>query len=346
MIGWLAGILLLISSAFANPVAGAVGKFVCEAGPQTSIRIILKSIATLYNVFPIKIGGVKVMSWNELEDLDLTGNFPACICMTPFPRVGIKISLWEPIAIMEPVKIPWCTPLLPIPGGLVGKVPFNAFALGADSHKANEGSAGTELRSLQVHYYRYLPWAILELFMDFVCLETRNPFDMVYMTEIDPLWQNDLLASILGPEAILVANPIAQFACIVDAVTSQFGFPLDPLWWCFGSWGSAYPLSENITSLDAPQSAAGLVARMLFKLHRELVLWGSFGKAGLCGRYPMPVMMKSQYSIFPIYPIPYPKRFPIGRSSLVLWGFGKEVPVLNRHNQNWMIYRKRDCCAF
>lgn len=344
MIKWVVGLLLSVSLVFANPVASAVGKFVCEAGPQTSIRIILKSVMTLFNIFPIKIGKVEIMKWADLEDFDMTGPLPFCVCADPIPRVGIKISLWEPIAIMEPVKIPWCTPLLPIPGGLVGKIPFNMFAEGSDAlHK--EGGANSELRSLQVHYYRYLPWAVLELFLDFVCLETRNPFDMAYMTEIDPLWQNDILATILGPEAILVANPIAQAACLIDAITSQVDFPLDPLFWCMGSWGSMYPLSENV-SLDAVQTAAGVNTRMLFKLHRELVLWGSFGKAGLCGRYPMPIMFKSQYNMFPIYPIPYPKRFPIGRSSFVLWGFGKEVPVLNKHNHDWMIYRKRDCCAF
>jgi hypothetical protein len=56
VIRWVAGILLSLSLALANPAASAVGKAVCEAGPDTSLRIILKSIMTVYNVFPIKIG--------------------------------------------------------------------------------------------------------------------------------------------------------------------------------------------------------------------------------------------------------------------------------------------------
>ena len=320
---------------FSNPAS----RVVCNAGPETSTQIVLTSIATIYNVFPIRVGGITLFNWFGLEDIHQVGDFPICICKTPLPRVGIKISLWEPIAIMETARIPWCTPTLPISGGLVGKVPINAQAIGSASDVEQ-----AELRSFQMHYYRYLPWALLELFMDFVCLETRNPFDVAYMTEIDPLWQSDLLASILGPEAVLFANPIAQLACSADAIASTVGFPLDPLFWCMGAWGSMYPMSESIPN-DSVQAMGGAVARMLYKLHRELILWGSFGKMGLCGRYPMPIMRKSQYNIFPIFPILHPKRFPIGRHSFVLWGWGQNAPV-NQYNTAWMVYRKRDCCAF
>ena len=340
--------LVLVSFSFATVPAGGTGtaggevsKVICRAGPETSMKIVLTSIATVYNVFPISIGPMKFSFFKDLEDLDLS-MAPICFCGKPIPRIGIKIGLWEPIAIMEPARIPWCTPTLPIPGGLTGKIPFNAFAIGQVSSNDEDNS---KLRTLQMHYYRYLPWALLELFMDFVCLETRNPFDIAYLTELDPLWQNDMLATILGPEAVLFANPIAQMACAIDAIASTVGFPLDPLFWCMGAWGSMYPMSESIP-IDDVQSAAGLITRMLYKLHRELILWGSFGKAGLCGRYPMPIMRKRQYSIFPIYPIVHPKRFPIGRHSFVLWGWGQNVPVLNQYNQAWMIYRKRDCCAF
>jgi len=330
----------LVQSVPANPAAKAV----CRAGPDTSLTIIVTIIGTAYNAFPITIGGIKFNFWFNLEDISnaLGSNIPFCVCYTPFPRFGIKIGIWEGIAIMEPVRIPWCTPTLPIPGGLVGKVLFNAQAVGgANSDDQKEG----ELRSFQVHYYKALPWALIGLFLDFICLEIGNPFDLAYMTELDPLWQSDILASILGPEATLVANPIAQAACAIDAITSTAGFPLDPLFWCMGAWGSMYPMSESIP-LDNVQANAGVVARMLFKLHRELILWGSFGKAGLCGRYPMPIMFKSQYSIYPLWPILYPKRFPIGRHAFVIWGWGKNIPVLNQLNNVWMVYRKRDCCAF
>ena len=329
---------MLVSLTFAqNPVS----KVICPANPSTTLQIVMTAISTIYNVFPIKIGSMTIMNWNGLEDIDL-GSAPICICMKPFPRVGINISLWEPIAIVEPVKVPWCSPTL----GMQVPVPVNAQALGADSSKTADGGANTELRSLQVHYYRFLPWALLELFMDFVCLEARAPWDIAYMTELDPLWQNDILASIIGPEAFLVANPVAQLACMADAVASSLGFPIDVLFWCGGSWGSLFPMSENAGGLDSTQSSGLMVARMLFKLHRELILWGSFGQQALCGYYPMPLMRKSQYNIYPIYPILYPKRFPIGRSSFILWGLEKEIPGVNRHVWAWMVYRKRDCCAF
>jgi conjugal transfer pilus assembly protein TraU len=337
LVSVLLAFLILVQSVQANPAAKA-----CKAGPDTSIKIILTMISTAYNAFPISIGVVKFNFWPGLEDIGSVGELPTCVCYTPFPRVGIKIGLWEGIAVVEPARIPWCTPTLPIPGGLTGRIPFNAQAIGAVG--SNDPKDG-HLRSFQVHYYKALPWALLGMFLDFICLEANNPFDLAYMTELDPLWQSDMLASILGPEAILFANPIAQAACAIDAMTSTAGFPLDPLFWCMGAWGSMYPLSASIP-LDNVQASAGVVARMLFKLHRQLILWGSFGKAGLCGRYPMPIMFKSQYSIYPIWPILHPKRFPIGRHAFVQWGWGKNVPVLNQLNNVWMVYRKRDCCAF
>jgi len=256
LVSVLLAFLILVQSVPANPAAKAV----CRAGPDTSLTIIVTIIGTAYNAFPISIGGVKFNFWFSLEDIGGVGDLPICFCFTPFPRVGIKIGIWEGIAIMEPVRIPWCTPTLPLPGGLVGKVPFNAQAIGgANSDDQKDG----ELRSFQVHYYKALPWALIGLFLDFICLEAGNPFDLAYMTELDPLWQSDILASILGPEATLVANPIAQAACAIDAITSTVGFPLDPLFWCMGAWGSMYPMSESIP-LDNVQANAGVVARMLF----------------------------------------------------------------------------------
>ena len=46
--------------------------------------------------------------------------------------------------------------------------------------------------------YPLIYW--LELLMDFVCLE-KGAFDVAYMTELDPLWNDDELSFILNPEA-------------------------------------------------------------------------------------------------------------------------------------------------
>jgi hypothetical protein len=59
----------------------------------------------------------------------------------------------------------------------------------------------------------------------------------------------------------------------------------------------------------------------------------------------MPIWRKSQYGLFPVYPIVFPKRQPVGRSS-VMWGVTFNIPVKQRLISTFAVYRKRDCCAF
>ncbi|WP_181664457.1 TraU family protein, partial [Escherichia coli] len=62
-------------------------------------------------------------------------------------------------------------------------------------------------------------------------------------SEIDPTWTDSSLTTILNPEAVIFANPIAQGACAADAIASAFNMPLDVLFWCAGSQGSMYPFN-------------------------------------------------------------------------------------------------------
>ena len=331
----LIAVSLLTFLNFSYAVPGA-----CDASPESTVEILVTSLKTLYNTFPIRIGGIEILKWKGVEDRNTAGAFPICICMTPFPRIGIKLSFWEPHALVETVKIPWCSPSV----GMYLPVPFNEMNVGGET--AVVGGGNDTISSYQVHYYRYLPWTLIELFLDIICMETDNPFDLAYPTELDPLWQDDRLALVINPEAILFSNPIAQLACTADAAAVNLGFPLDPLFWCAGSWGQVYPFTKNVQKTDPPQASGLAVSKALFKLHREGVLWGTFTEAGLCGKFPMPIWKKSMYGIYPIYPVPWHLRFPPGRHAFAGWGFGKDIPVKNRHNWVWMLYRKRDCCAF
>ena len=44
--------------------------------------------------------------------------------------------------------------------------------------------------------------------------------------------------------------------------------------------------------------------RLVYRLHRLGIAWGTFGSGALCGRYPMPVMKKSQYRWQMTQPVP------------------------------------------
>jgi type-F conjugative transfer system pilin assembly protein TrbC len=62
------------------------------------------------------------------------------------------------------------------------------------------------------------------------------------------------------------------------------------------------------------------------KLHRQGLLWGYYGREGLCGKYPMPIIRKSQYRISMTYPLPQTDRCqPLGATE-TLWQSGREYP--------------------
>ncbi len=68
-----------------------------------------------------------------------------------------------------------------------------------------------------VHWYKYPLTYWLNIITSAGCLEGGD-MDIAYLSEIDPTWVDSSLTTILNPEAILFANPIAQGACAADAL--------------------------------------------------------------------------------------------------------------------------------
>jgi conjugal transfer pilus assembly protein TraU len=208
-------------------------------------------------------------------------------------------------------------------------------------------SGGLRRSFYQVHWYVYPVIYWLELLTDFACLE-RASFDVAYLTELDPLWNDEETGFILNPEAVLFGNTIAQAACAVDCGLASVGFPNDALFWCGGCQGSLYPFSGTIPAhVGGVQASLLATQRMMAKLHRELLLNGYMGKEGQCQKYPMPIIKKTQYKTQMVYPIPSTQRggcHPLGRSES-LWASGKEFPYQGE-DFGYLIWRKRNCCLF
>jgi conjugal transfer pilus assembly protein TraU len=281
-------------------------------------------------LFPISIGSISLFSGKN-PDTDNPA-LPICMCGSPVPRVGIAAGFWEPVRLVDVTKRPFCFPNL-------GGVEFDpGIKIGTGSAPRSTGSG---VGSWQVHWYIYPLIYWLELLTDFLCLEQAS-FDVAYITELDPMWGDDSLTFILNPEAVLFANPIAQAACAADCVASSTGLPMDFLFWCGGCQGSMYPLDGNIQGhIGSIQSALLATERMAFKLHREMVAWGTSGSEGLCQKYPMPIMKKSQYRSQLTVPVPS-DCYPFGHST-TLYESGKEIPVIGE-DFGFLIWRKRNCC--
>ena len=289
-------------------------------------------------LFPITIGGMRVSPGGE--DTSNVGEL-LCTCGSPIPRIGIPISFWEPARLIDVTRNKFCL------------VNMGGISLGGSSIKGHgtvntSKTGGGRKRSFyQVHYYVYPVIYWLELLTDFVCLE-KSKFDVAYITEFDPMWNDDETAFVLNPEAAIFANPIAQAACAADSVAATSGFPIDAMFWCAGCQGSMYPFVGTVGDhIGGVQASLLLTSRMLAKLHREGVAKGTAGKAALCKPYTAFTIIKSQYKEQMTYPGATTGKGgcrPLGRTE-VIWGAGKEKPY-SGEDFGYLIWRKRQCCLF
>lgn len=308
-------------------------------------------------IFPIRVGSVPVASFDQEDSNEDSVHTPICTCPAPPPvfyRVGVVVSYWEPVRLIEVVRKPYCFPSL---GGT--QMSEGTYAPeGEKSHRFEAGKGkSTATAFYQAHYYIFPLGAILEMITEWgVCADDAS-FDLAYATELDPLWADDEASFILNPEAVIFANPVAQLACAADCVAASAGFPISALLWCAGCLGGVYPLTGHIAgntvTAGGVESSALINQRMLYKLHREGLLPSTTGYESLCKKTSTFTLKKGQYKTQLLYPIPETVGTggahpfccqPLGRTTM-LWGLGKQFPVKGE-DFTYLIWRKRECCAY
>jgi len=285
-------------------------------------------------LFPLTIGGASLAK-SKVPDTK-NPSAPICTCQTGnVPRVGLAVGFWEPARLVEVVREPYCFPTL---GGI---------SLG--SSPARQGSVSTAQRSFyHVHYFIYPVLYWFNLLTDGVCVEQAD-LDIAYLSELDPSWNDPTLAFILNAEAVLFNNPAAIAACSADCMSAQTKLPQDKLFWCAGCQGSMFPLTGHVQHQSSGiQGSLLLTERLLYKLHRQGLLWQSAGVDALCYKKPQLIMQKSQYRTQMLYPVALTATLsggcdPLGRSS-VLWEANKQFPIKGE-DYAYLIWRKRNCCA-
>lgn len=282
-------------------------------------------------LFPLSIGHNRIVkSANGLYD---TKN-PRRITNQCGSRIGMQIGYWEPFALVDVTDTPYCM------------VNLGGFKLSKSIRQGGRLQTGNATRQgfYHVHWYKYPLMHWLNLLTDLGCQEGGD-LDVMWMTELDPSWEDSSLAMISHPDAALFANPVAQMACAADSSSSStLKKPLDNLFWCAGSQGSHYPLTGHITSPQSPVQMAFLLAQRLnFKLHRFFMITDSVGIDGrTCSPIHYPVTPKSRYRYELVNQVADGTHcYPSGYSSLLL-ETGKIKP--NQMDQyGFLVWRKRNC---
>lgn len=326
----IAACVVLFASTFAREsISGqCVGEF---ANPITDI--------CWSCMFPMSIGGNTILTNDQEDTSDNPSDF-FCYCNNPV-RVGIGIGFWEPARRVDVTRTPYCFVSL-------GGISLNP-GIRAPEGEVRQQADLTKQSNYQAHWYADPILYYLEIVLDNPCLETGS-FDVGYITEVDPTWNDDELTMILNPETFLFGNPLAQAACAGDCVLASSGFGSDSLFWCAGCNGSIYPFNGHVQAHVSAVQASSLVAqRMAAKMHREMLTWGTAGSEAMCGVFLQPVMRKDQYKYHMLYPIPQTQKIngrccqPFGRTTAV-WGAGKSYPYKGE-DFSYQIFRKRNCCA-
>lgn len=288
-------------------------------------------------MFPIKIGEIPLGEAGITCTLPvLGGETPICTCpipVPPFVKVGASVVFWEPARIVEVVRNAYSMPML----GINSTAPNNS-----DKDNQNVDSDNGGSNNFHVHYYYFPAKLVLDGIIQAACISPEG-LDVAYMTEIDPLWNDDKLAGLVNPEAALFANPVAQIACAADAFAAAGSCAIDAMPWCMGSSGSSYPLTGHSQDSNPIQATMGIAARIIYKMGRQGLLLDP--GVNICAPVPTPIWVKSNYRMQIAMPIRDITCHPIGRTSL-LWEQGKVIPGVDDGYMIWIAWRKRGCCAF
>jgi conjugal transfer pilus assembly protein TraU len=288
-------------------------------------------------LFPVRIAGIPI-GGGQAPNGATNQSVCACNDALGVPHPGFSLGMWEPARIVELVHSPRCSSAL---GGI--RLPIGSRRLlGSVGNAEGDGSDGA---FYNYHWYAFPLLILLDLFWDDRC----NPdgyvdFDVLYLSELDPTWNNSELAFFTNPEAAFVANPIAQSACLVDGAAATLGEPRDELFWCAGTWGWLYPFSGHQSARGRPRETSLWAARSLAALHRRGLARRTMGSDALCSAPIAPFLPKSQYKLSMFFPLPETQRGHVIGESPVRWGMWRNIPAVGEDHL-YILWRWNDCCA-
>lgn len=325
----------LSGSNLTSDQADAVSSRMCPNAKLLSAKLITDICWSC--IFPIRLMGITMGGGNVPDG---AAKQPLCVCFDNLgvPEPGLTVGYWEPARLVETVRQPGCSPSL---NGIV--LPgFNPIRQGGEG---NPDGSVTELNFHHYHYFAFPLLSMLDLFMPAKCFsDGMLDFDLMYLSEVDPTWNNPSLAFFANPESAAAANIAAQAACPIDAVAATAKASNDFMWWCAGAWGAMYPLSGFNDSRHFTTSTSLSSTRAINALHRRGLAVRTMGDDAMCEeRVFEPFMPKTQYRLGMFYPVAQGNsNNHIGESAMT-WGWGRMIPGVSG-DALYVVWRWNDCC--
>jgi conjugal transfer pilus assembly protein TraU len=228
-------------------------------------------------------------------------NAPGCMCMDALgvPEFGTPMGFWSPQKLNEVVTTPWCSPAL-------GGVKMQESFIGMGTNGGNRvGLEATPTAFYQYHFFSYPIMAMIGMMLLPDCTSGYVDFDLMYLSEIDPMWNNDLLTLLLNPEAIIFSTPAAFGWCAADCITTTADNQKEDFFGCAGCDGHLYPFTGNINPQPDPVAGSSLITqRVLASLHRKGLSTKTIGDEAMCKPEYSPTIPRSQYRFSMMYPVP------------------------------------------
>lgn len=300
-------------------------------------------------IFPMRINGQTIRGSNGSGGIP-SGAMTDLICACPdefgVPIIGQPMSGWFPKFITETVQKPYCSPTLAgtqLADGM-------RVAVGGDVQASSMSGDYTKRASSDSAFLHFhtLSFPILEM-MELVMKGDCNPdrfvdVELQYISEPDPLWNDNLLSALLTPESFLFTNPAAMLMCTAECTALSAGSDSMDFHWCAGCWGGVYPFNGHANHNGSRVKHSSLIAaKALAALHRRLLAFDTVGSGPACDSRLAPYLIKKQYRLSMAYPSPEAKKnHKIGVSTL-LWGEGRQRAAAGS-NHVYYGFRYQDCC--
>lgn len=312
-------------------------------------------------IYPIRLAGMTISPNGSGAPSEATNKvFCACDDDLGIAVPGFTNGMYEPSRLIELVRKPDC--MMSLGGADMSTTSGRAWG---NSGK-NETLEGDQAAFWNYHYYAYPLLLMLEMTVANRCGDGYLSMDLLYLSELDPTWNDAELAYFANPESVIFSNPISIAACIADNVAAATGKPIDSLFWCAGAWGGIYPITGYVTNKSSNPSKTSLLAtRSLASLHRRLLARKTMGDDALCDAPIFPTIPKSQYKMNMMYPVPERGGSVIIQSEneegeieeevikkgygheigepAMLWGEWRNIP--SKEDYIYMLWKYNDCCS-